>query len=85
MKTKTVPVCYGQTNSGTWCQEWYESSSRHARVRAAALRKAGYKVAVCPQGYQVTKAGTVKMTLVDIRPGTHEDTQYLPPVRLELA
>lgn len=76
-------ICYGQTNAGSWCQEWYESASRHAAVRARELRRAGYRVLVSSMGTQVTPVGYVKMTMVDIRPGLHEDTQYLPAVRVE--
>lgn len=76
-------ICYGQVNAGRWCQEHYESASRHAARRARELRKAGYAVTVAPQGLQVTGVGTVRMTMVDIRPGSHEDTFGLPAVQLE--
>ena len=75
--------CYGQTNQGRWCQEWYETASRHAGRRARALRKAGYGVTTSAMGMQVTSVGRVKMTLVDIQPGQHEDTMNLPAVNVE--
>lgn len=80
MKTLT---CYGQTNAGKWCQEWYESASRHAASRARELRKAGYVVSVASMGDQITSVGRCRMTLVDIRPGTHSDTFDLPAVTVE--
>lgn len=77
------PICYCQVNTGHWCQESYCTLSRDAGRRAKVLRAAGYKVAVEAMGAQVTRDGVCKMTLVDIRPGTHQDTFYLPPVKVE--
>ena len=76
-------ICYGQVNHGLWCQEWYETSSRHARKRANELRKLGYRVSVSSMGDQITNVGRCKMTLVDIRPGMNIDTAGLPDVRIE--
>ena len=76
-------TCCNQINSGHWCQEWFETASRDAGLRARALRSAGYRVTVSGMGSQVTGLGVIKLTLVDIRPGVHSDTQYLPPVRVE--
>ena len=80
MKTIT---CYGQVNQGRWCQEHYETASRDAGRRAKELRKLGYVVTVVGMGDQVTGVGHVKMTMVDVRPGRHEDTCGLPAVTLE--
>lgn len=82
-KFSDEPVCYIQINTGRWCQESYETTSRHAAKRAKTLRAAGYRVAVQALGPQVTNVGTVKMTLVDVQPGTNADTFGLPPVRVE--
>ena len=71
-------VCYGQTNHGEWCQEYYETSSGDARRRAQQLRRAGYLVAVGSVGPQITKVGLVRLTLVHIRHGNHSDTHDLP-------
>lgn len=60
-------ICYGLVNGGTWQQEHYETASRDAGKRAKQLRKLGFRVTVCPLGMQVTKAGLVKMTMVDVR------------------
>lgn len=76
---KTVK-CLSQVNNGNWCQESYETASRDAGRRAKELRALGYKVTVCSLGMQVTRWGLVKLTMVDIRPGTKQDTQYLPTV-----
>lgn len=81
--TKTEVICYGQVNQGRWCQEHYETASRHAGRRAKQLREAGYDVIVQAMGMQVTNVGLVRMTMVDIRPGRHEYTDELPPVRIE--
>lgn len=77
------PICYGQVNQGTWCQEWYETASKDAGLRARALRKLGYVCRAQAEGPQVTGVGVVKMTLLDIRPGTNPDTANLPKVRIE--
>ena len=73
--------CYGQTNGYEWTQESYETASRDAGRRARQLRKAGYRVAVSPQGMQVTPVGLVNMTMVDIR-GNSEQMQHLPSVNI---
>ena len=77
------PICYGQVNQGRWCQEHYESASRHAAIRAKQLRQAGYDVVTSSLGPQVTPVGVVKMSMVDIRPGRHAHTMDLPPVKME--
>ena len=69
-----------QVNQGTWCQETYETSSRDARRRARQLRQAGYQVSVSPIGVQVTDVGLIRLTMVDIRPGTNANTSNLPEV-----
>lgn len=71
-------IAHSQVNQGNWCQETYETASRHARIRAKQLRKAGYKVSTSPMGPQVTKVGTVKLTMVHILPGQNKDTFELP-------
>ena len=75
-------ICYSQTKSFLGSQETYETASKDAGRRARQLRKAGYKVITSALGPQVTLMGTVKMTLVDIRPGSNEDACELPPVQL---
>lgn len=82
-KAKREPVCLTQVNAGSWCQESYCTMSRDAARRAKALRAAGYQVAVFPMGPQVTPVGTVKLTMVDVRPGRHADTFGLPAVKVE--
>jgi len=59
-----APICYGQVKCHDRGQEWYESASGHARLRAAALRKAGFQVTTSSQGQQVTPMGAIKMTLL---------------------
>jgi hypothetical protein len=81
-KAMTNPVCCLQVNSGRWCQESYETASYHAGIRANNLRKAGYQVSVSPMGLQLTRVGLIKLTLVDIRPGSNPDTCELPAVEI---
>jgi hypothetical protein len=54
------------TRGQKWQQEHYESKSGDARVRAAQLRKLGFRVSVSPQGAQVTPQGMVRMTMITI-------------------
>ena len=77
--------CYGQANQGLWCQEWYETASRDAGKRTRQLRKEGFQAFSSSMGNQVTSVGSVKMTLVDIRPGSHMDTTNLPEEEWELS
>lgn len=80
-KTTTKKVqCCSQTNRGDWCQETYETASRDAGRRAKELRAAGYRVTVSSMGAQVTPLGTIGLTMVDVRPGVHQDTFGLPVV-----
>ncbi len=77
METK-IMKCYGQVNEGRWCQEYYETASKDAGRRARQLRKAGYDVVTSSGQNVVTPVGWVRMSMVDIRPGQHEDTFGLP-------
>jgi len=74
--TKKEVICYGQTNTGNWCQEFYCTLSRQSRSRAKQLRDAGYKVIT-------THVGNIKMTMLTIEKGTNEDTFRLPYVKVE--
>lgn len=85
MTTKTTKnvTCYSQSNQGTWCQEFYNTSTRDARKRAKVLRKEGYKVMVSSMGKQVTPVGKAKITMVTVLPGNNNDTMNIPPVVIE--
>lgn len=72
------PQCLLQVNQGKWCQETYETASRDAAKRAKQLRELGYHVTVSSLGSQVTPLGSMKLTMVDVRPGTNSDTGDLP-------
>lgn len=63
-----------------WTQESYESASGNARRRASQLRKLGYQVLVHNLGPQITPVGRIRLSMVDIRSGIHEDTTGIPPV-----
>ena len=71
-------TCLCAVNTGNWCQESYETASRDAGRRARQLRRAGYEVRVEGMGLQVTRLGSLKLTLVDVRPGANADTHGLP-------
>jgi len=73
--------CYLQVFGRNWTQEHYDTMSGDARRRASQLRKVGFKATCCSLGMQVTNVGRVRMTMVDIRPGTtvvSQDTTVLP-------
>lgn len=74
--------CLMQVNAGRWAQESYETASRDAGKRARQLRQMGYHVNVSSMGSQVTPWGMLKLTMVSIRPGAHEDTYGLPYVEM---
>jgi len=77
----TKPIrCYGRTGTGTWTQEWYETSSRDATRRTRELRQLGFIATAHAMGMQVTNVGRVAMTLVDIR---HADGRIPPHPQVE--
>ena len=68
-----------QTRGRNWIQESYETGDPSIKTRAKQLRSRGYRVATSSMGPQVTQYGVVKMTLLDVRPGTSGD-EYLEQV-----
>ncbi len=62
-----------------WIQEAYETGDPAIRKRTSALKSKGYRAKSFPMGNQITQWGHVKMTMVDIRPGTSGDA-YLENV-----
>lgn len=79
MNENTTPICYGQTRFHGHAQEFYETASKHAGIRARQLRKAGFEVRTASLGYQVTNVGSVKMTILNAA----GDIDNLPAVRVE--
>lgn len=59
-------TCFGLVRTRNSQQEWYETASRQAAIRARFLRHLGYTVTVSPMGSQITSVGRVKMTLLTI-------------------
>ena len=59
-------TCYSLVRTRNSQQEWYETASRQAAVRARFLRNLGYTVTVSPMGIQITSVGRVRMTLLTI-------------------
>jgi len=76
-------IAIKQINQGHWCQETYETSAPGIRKRAADLRKRGYRVTVSSMGNQVTRYGIVKLTMLTILPGAHQDTFGLPEIKIK--
>lgn len=68
-----------QTRGRNWIQESYETGDPDIKRRAKQLRALGYRVLSSSLGSQVTQYGRVKMTMLDIRPGTTGD-EYLEQV-----
>jgi hypothetical protein len=66
-----------------WIQESYETAAHETRTRASTLRKQGYRVISQSLGPQVTPVGSVRITMLDIRPGTSGDADLggVPPAR----
>ena len=62
------------TNSGNWCQVTFPTGEGCIRVIGQILRRWGYRVSTRSLGSQITSVGVVKMTLLDIRPGSNPDT-----------
>lgn len=75
-----MTTCMQSVTGRNWTQESYETSTGDARRRATELRAAGYAVTVSSLGSQVTPLGLIRTTLVDIRPGRHQDTTSLPAI-----
>ena len=61
-------------NQGNWCQASVSTGAPGIRTASAILKREGYQVRVVSLGHQVTSLGTMKLTMLDIRKGTHEDT-----------
>lgn len=59
-------TCCGLVRTQNSQQEWYETASRQAAVRARFLRSLGYTVTVSSMGSQVTSVGRVRMTLLTV-------------------
>ena len=68
-------------NTGKWMQEWHATQDKTARKRAAELRKLGYEVRCSNMGTQITEVGSLKMTMLDARPGKNEDTFGIPELK----
>ncbi len=85
MKTPQNIICYGQTRGANFVQEHYETSSRHARLRAKAIRTAGFECYASALGPQFTVVGIVRMTMLTIHPKLHMGFDEMPSVRSELS
>ena len=61
-------------NDGRWCQATVSTGALGLRTATAILRREGYRVGTSAMGNQVTDVGVIKLTLIDIQPGTNPDT-----------
>jgi hypothetical protein len=66
------------SHDGTWQQETWVTGDPRIRARTKQLRRAGYAVhteGMCPQ---VTDFGLMRLTLIDIRPGSNANCIGIP-------
>ncbi len=71
------------TNAGKWLQATVSTGAIGIRTAASILRREGYKVSVQSMGMQVTRYGTIKMSLIDVRPTeTQTNTNYAEKILL---
>lgn len=61
-------------NEGRWCQATVSTGATGIRTAASILRREGYQVSVGSMGNQVTRLGVLKMSMINVRPGTNPDT-----------
>ena len=73
-----------QVNQGSWCQESWDTGNPGIRARVRDLRKRGHQVITSSMGYQVTRLGSMKMTMIDIRPGSNPDTYGIGRIDIDI-
>ena len=61
-------------NSGNFCQVSLPSGESCIRTICHILRQFGWQVKTWSMGMQVTRMGTIKLTMIDVRPGKNPDT-----------
>ena len=79
----------GIVNQGSWCQASVSTGTAGIRTASSILKREGYQVSVSSMGMQVTHVGLIKMSLINVRPGQHDDTfgasailrSYIPELR----
>jgi hypothetical protein len=74
-----TPICFLQVPFKNHVQESYETASGDAKIRATELRKAGFRVHVAALGSQVTRLGSIKLSLVT----AYGEMDNLPSVKIE--
>ena len=79
MNTQEPIKCCLQIRFGDHVQESYETGSRNCRSRGRQLRDAGFRVFTSPMGFQVTRVGSVKLTMLT----AYGDLEKLPEVTIE--
>ena len=62
------------TQNAKFLQAAVETGNKGIRKATAALRQAGFMATTFPMGMQVTPVGRIKLTMIDVRPGTNETT-----------
>ena len=73
------PICFLQVPFRDHVQESYETSGRHATMRAKQLRKAGFQVFVESMGSQITSVGSIRLSLLT----AYGDMDNLPAITIE--
>jgi len=61
-------------NNGSFCQVALPSGEPCIRTIASILRRYGFIVKTWAMGRQVTNVGTIRLTMIDVRPGNNPDT-----------
>jgi hypothetical protein len=61
-------------NTGKWCQVALPTGESAIRNITSILRRFGFVVKTFNMGQQITSVGSVKLTMIDIRPGSNSDT-----------
>lgn len=61
-------------NNGFWCQATIETGAPGLRTACSVLRRLGYVVRTSSLGRQITSLGSIKATMIDVRPGGQPDT-----------
>lgn len=79
MKTQQQIKCCLQIRFGDHVQESYETGSPDCQSRGRQLRDAGFRVFTSPMGLQVTRVGSVKLTMLT----AYGDLEKLPEVMIE--
>jgi len=71
---------FSMVNDGRWCQITFDTGNPGIRRATKWLRNNGYIAVTSNMGYQITEMGSLKLTMITIKPGIHSDTFYVPKI-----